>query len=109
VILFFVIQCAESIALQVSFTKIEFPFDMTTSFIDQLAALQLPKNVPALRIDEQKFRSHHIDRSACVSPARRRQFGAVETLDVPSPNAVDHCRWQAGVLAPTGQASAQRR
>src|ERR1700730_4785169 len=87
-----------NIALQVSFAKIELPLDVTAAFVDQLAALQLPKYILALRIDEQRLDLIiQVDQRARVRLAIG-QFGAVETLDVACPNAVDHGLRQAAFL-----------
>jgi hypothetical protein len=51
----FAIRRARKTAQQCGFTKIELSFDVTACFVDQLPALQLLKNLPALRIDEQRL------------------------------------------------------
>src|ERR1700722_1962406 len=68
---------------------------MPAGFVDQLAALQLSKNILALGIDE-----HCLD--LVIEVAERKlvlaasgQFGTVETLDVASPKAVDQAFRQA--------------
>jgi hypothetical protein len=53
--LFVVIQRTWNIAQQFGLTQVEFAFDVTTGFVDQFAAFQLPKDVPALGVDQRRL------------------------------------------------------